>query len=244
MTMKVDLTNHQGNILKTATIESNDPDKPLQLLRLEGFVKAIVTIKPSQNVVFRGPASLLSESVVELEATTTPFHIKNTDTNLAARINYSLQTVSDGTHYRLKVSNKIPKGSYSGFIRLKTDLPRVPYLIVRVMGVVKGKIEATPETVMIGQMGNGKPVQSGSVTVLSGDSKPFDITTLTYDKNLMSVSQKRLENRNGYVLDIRPKLEGLSPGLVRQTPMTVETNAGPDGKADVLVIIFNNSNGH
>ncbi len=239
--MKVDLASRQGNIVKTVTVESNDPLKPRLVLSLEGFVKAIVTMKPSGNVAFRGPAGRLTESVVDLVATTAPFHIKGIDTNLSGSINYSLQTVSEGTHYRLKVSNKVQKGSYSGFIRLKTDLARAPYLLVRVMGVIKGAIEATPETVMVGKLSGGKPVRSGAVTVTSGDDKPFVITGLTYDKALMSVSQERLENRNGFVLNIEPKLENVSPGSVKQVHIMVETNAGADGKADVLVILFNNS---
>jgi hypothetical protein len=239
--MKVDLGNFRGNIAKTATIESSDPVRPYETLKLQGFVKAIVTMKPSGNVTFTGPAEGLSESVVDLEATTAPFHITNIDTNLSGSIDYAIQTVSDGIHYRLTVSNKIRKGSYSGFIRLKTDLAKIPYLLVRVMGVIKGTISATPETVMIGKLSADKPVRSGKVSVVSGSDKPFKITGLTYDKGLISVSQQRLENGNGYVLDIQPKLEGANPGSVRQAPLTVQTDAKPDGKADVLVIIFNNA---
>ncbi|MDR3554187.1 MAG: hypothetical protein P4L55_05495 [Syntrophobacteraceae bacterium] len=239
--MKVNLGNFRGNITKTATIESNDPARPFEPLKLQGFVKAIVTMKPSGNVTFTGPAEGLSESVVDLEATTAPFHITNIDTNLSGNIDYSIQTVSDGTHYRLRVSNKIRKGSYSGYIRLKTDLTKIPYLLVRVMGVIKGAISATPETVMIGKMSADKPVCSGKVSVVSSSDKPFKITGLTYDKGLISVSQQRLENQNGFVLNIQPKMDGADPGSVRQAPLTVQTDAKPDGKADVLVIIFNNS---
>ncbi len=243
MIMKANLANFQGNVVKTATITSNDPDDPVQALKLEGFVKPIVLMKPSPNVALRAPAGPLSESVVELIAAKTPFHITSIDTNLAGSINYSLQTVSEGTDYRLKISNKIRRGNYSGFIRLKTDLPRVPYLFVRVMGIIKGEISATPETVMIGELSAGMPVRSGSVTVTSNEDKPFKITGLTYDKALMSVSQKKLENRNGFLLNIRPELQSAKPGSVKQAPLAVETNVGPYGKADVLVIIFNNSSG-
>ncbi|MDR3566834.1 MAG: hypothetical protein P4L43_02285 [Syntrophobacteraceae bacterium] len=241
--MKVELSDSHGNIVKTATIDSDDPDKPLVGLKLEGIVKAIVTMKPSANVVLRGSAGSISESSVDLEATTTPFHIESTETNLSGKINYSLQTVSDGTHYRLKVSNLLPKGSYSGFIRLKTDLPKAPYLLVRVMGVIKGEIAATPETVIIGMLSPGKPVRTGSVSVTRGDGKPFSITGLSYDKSLLSVSRKKVESPNGYVLNIEPKLDGQSPGSVKQAPLTVETNAVPGGKVSVLVLIFNNSGG-
>ena len=242
MIMKVDLTNYQGDVAKTATIESNDPDKPLQVLKLMGFVTAIVTMKPSANVSFSGPAGRLSESVVDLEATTTPFHIKGAETNLAESVNYTIQTVADGTSYRLKIANKARKGSYSGFIRLKTDLPKTPYLLVRVMGVIKGEIAAAPETVITGRLGSGKPVRQGSVIVTSSDGEPFKISGLTYDEHLMSISRKKLENQNGYELVIRPELDGAGPG-VRQAPLAIETDRGSEAKVDVLVLIFNNSGG-
>jgi hypothetical protein len=241
--MKVDLANTQGNIIKTATIDSNDPDKPLLDLKLEGFVKSIVTMKPSGNIAFRGPAGRLGESVVDLESSTTPFHIEGIDTNLSGSIDYSLQTVAAGTHYRLKVSNKLQKGTYSGFIRLKTDMPKAPYLLVRVMGVIKGEIAATPETVIVGKLSPSKPVRTGSVTVTSSAGKPFLITKLTYEKDLMAVSQKKLQNQNGYELAIQPKIDGAHPGAVKQGHIRIETNAGPDARVDVLVLIFNNSGG-
>lgn len=241
MVMEVHLATSQGNIVKTATIESNDPDKPQQVLKLEGFVKAIVMMKPSENVVFGGSAGPHSEAVVDLEATTTPFHITRINTNLVGSISYSLQTVSQGTRYRLKIYNKVNKGSYNGFIRLKTDLPRVPYLLVRVMGIIKGPIAATPQTLIVGKLSAGKPVRSASLTVTSRNDKPFRITALTYNKALLSVSRKKLPNRNGFVLTVQPRLEAVSTGSVKQVHMTVETSAGPGATARVLVIIFNSS---
>ncbi len=241
--MKVNLENFQGNIMKTVTIESDDPDNPRQVLKLRGVVKAIITIKPSPNISFTGSTGRLSRSVVDLQATKTPFHIKSIDTNLTGKIDYSIRTVTDGTHYRLKVSNKVRQGGYSGFIRLETDLPRAPWLLVRVMAAIKGAISASPETVLIGKLDADNPVRSGAVTLVSGDDKPFKITALSYDKELMSVTGEKLENQNGYLLKIVPKLGSIGRGTAKQATIGVQTDIKTDGKTNVLVYIFNNSSG-
>jgi hypothetical protein len=241
--MKVDLGVFQGNIIKTATIESNDPDKPLTVLKVEGVVKAIVEIKPSPNVSLVGPAARIKPAEVELKATTTPFHIEGTETNLTGSINYSVKTVSEGSEYRLKISNLLPKGNYSGYIKLKTDIAQVPYLLVRVMGVIKDQLSASPETVMIGELSATEPVRSAQVTLTSGLDKPFEITGLTYDKTFMKVSQQKLKNQNGFSLTIEPRLEQAKPGSVKQSPLLIQTDIEPDGQARVLVLIFNNAKG-
>ncbi|MGC9196058.1 MAG: hypothetical protein ACP5IL_11465 [Syntrophobacteraceae bacterium] len=241
--MKVDLGVFQGNIIKTATIQSNDPDKPLTVLKLEGVVKAIVEMKPSPNVSLIGPAARIKPTVVDLLATTAPFHIESVETNLAGSIHYSVKTVTDGTHYRLKISNLLRKGNYSGYIKLKTDMARVPYLLVRVMGVIKDELSASPETVMIGELSGAEPVRSAQVTLTSASDKPFEITGLTYDKTFMKVSQVKLKNQNGFSLTIEPRLEHAKPGSVNQSPLVIKTDIKPDGQASVLVLIFNNTKG-
>lgn len=241
--MKVDLGIFQGDIIKTATIQSNDPDTPLTVLKVEGKVKGIVEMKPSPNVSLTGPAARLQPAVVDLQATTTPFHIESMETNLTGSINYSVETVTDGTHYRLEISNLLPKGSYSGYIKLKTDMAKVPYLLVRVMGVIKDQLSASPETVMIGELSGAEPVRSAEVTLTSALDKPFKITGLTYDKTFMRVSQEKLKNQNGFSLTIEPKLEHARPGSVNQSPLLIQTDIKQDGQARVLVLIFNNRKG-
>lgn len=239
--MKVRLAFFQGNILKTATIESNDPDNPAVLLQLRGQVTALISLKPSGNLLLKGSVGELPEGSVDLVATTTPFHIKSIDTNLKGNIRYSLQTVSQGTRYRLKVADTLKQGNYSGFIRLNTDLPQAPCLLVNVTGIITGKIAATPETVIVGKLSADKPVRSGGVTITSNDDRPFRITGLTYDKRLLAVSPEKARTGKGFLLDIQPRLDEIRTGSVKQTHLGVETSAGPNARADVLVIIFNNS---
>ena len=86
MTMKVNLRHYQGKVSKKATIRSNDPRDPELVVRMEGVVIPFIDIKPSMNILFRGMADQLSESVLDLVGSVAPFHISGTETNLTENI--------------------------------------------------------------------------------------------------------------------------------------------------------------
>jgi hypothetical protein len=239
--MKVNLRNYQGKVSKKATIQSNDPHNPELTVRLEGTVLAIIDIKPSTTIFFRGMADQLPEAVVNLVGSSMPFHISGTESNLNESINYSLETVSEGKEYRLKISNKVLHGNYSGFIRLNTDLAQKPDIIIRVTGFVEGEITAKPQNIIIGKLCAGQPERVGKVVVVSNRNKPFEITRLTYDQDLISVSQQTLENQTGFALDIEPKLQSVPVGSRKLTTLKIETDISAGEKVEVMVNVLNHS---
>jgi len=243
VTMKVNLRNLQGKIDKKATITSNDPHNPEQIIRMEGILRAIIDVNPSVNVLFKGMADQITESTLSLTGSAAPFHITGTESDLSDDIDYKLETVEEGKVYRLKISNKVRSGNYTGFIKLNTDLAQKPDILIRVNGIVDGEISARPQNVLVGKLSASQPERAGRVTVVSSRNKPFEITRLVYDQNLMSVSvsPEGLENRNGFILEIQPKLEGVPAGSSKQAPLKIETNISADEKVEVLVNILNHS---
>jgi hypothetical protein len=241
--MKVDLRNIAGKVTKNATIRSNDPHNPEQIIRLEGTVLAIIDVEPSANILFRGTADQLSESVLELTGSTMPFHISSTDSNLNDKLNYTLETVAEGKHYRLRVSNKVRNGNYNGFIKLNTDLAQKPDIMIHVAAFVLGEISARPDSILIGKLVASQPERTGRVTVVSNRNKSFEITRMIYDQNLMSVSvsQETLQNQKGFILDVQPRLANIPAGNRRQSSLKIETDLNPNEKVEVLVNVFNNS---
>ena len=238
--MKLNLRNFQGKVLKKATVQSNDPNNPELVVRMVGTIKALVEIKPSANILFRGMADQLSESVLDLVGST-PFHISGKDSNLGADIDYTLETVEEGRQYKLKVSNKISHGNYGGYIRLITDLTQKPEIIIRVSGFIEGEISAKPQNILIGKLCTGQPERVGRVVVVSNRNKPFEITQLTYDQNLMSVWQETLEDQTGFILEVQPKLENVPTGSRKQAVLKIETDLSADAKVEVLVNVLNHS---
>jgi hypothetical protein len=239
--MKVSLKNYVGKVDKKATIQSNDPQTPEVIVRMLGTVLPIIDIKPSTGVLFRGMADQLPESVLEMTASTAPFHITGTETNLADNISYTLETVTEGNHYRLRVSNKLKQGSYGGFIKLDTDLAIKPDIVIRVSGFIEGEISVKPQNVLIGRLSANQPERLANVAVTSNRSKPFDITRLTYDESLMSVSKEASEDQTSFILVVSPKLEGVPVGARKQSTLKIETDLNPNEKVEVTVHLFNSA---
>jgi hypothetical protein len=177
---------------------------------------------------------------LDLEGST-PFHISGTESNLSEDIAYTLETVAEGEHYRLRVSNKISNGNYGGFIKLDTDLAQKPDIIIRVSGFIEGEISAKPQNILIGKLCTGQPERVGRVVVVSNRNKPFEITQLTYDQNLMSVWQETLEDQTGFILEVQPKLENVPTGSRKQAVLKIETDLSADAKVEVLVNVLNHS---
>jgi hypothetical protein len=237
--MKVSLKNYVGKVEKKATIQSDDPQTPEVVLRMIGAVMPIIDVKPTPGILFRGMADQVSESVLDLTATTAPFHITSSETNIGESISYQVETVVDGKHYRLKVSNKLKQGNYGGFIKLNTDLAQKPDILIRVSGFVEGEISVKPQNILIGKLSANQPERLGKIAVTSNRNKPFDITRLTYDDDLMSISREPSEDQAGFVLVVKPKLEGLRIGSRKQTKLIIETDLNPSEKIEVLVHVFN-----
>jgi hypothetical protein len=115
--------------------------------------------------------------------------------------------------------------------------------MVRVSGFVEGEISARPQNILIGKLSASQPERVGRVVVVSNRNKPFEITRMTYDQNLMSVSvsEETLENPRGFILDVQPKLEGVPVGSRKQGSLSIETDLSPNDKVEVMVNILNHS---
>ena len=158
-------------------------------LVLQGTVKSLVDIRPTDSVAFRGTSEQMSESIIDLMAFSQPFQITNTETNLEGKISYKMETVEAGKHYRLKVTNLTKQGNYAGSIKCYTDLAQKPDILIRVNGAIQGDIDVKPKTVLLGNLAAQQPTRLGKVIVASWGNKPFQISKLTYDASLIEVSQ-------------------------------------------------------
>jgi hypothetical protein len=241
ITLKLSLKGFQGNVKKTATIFSNDPQKSRAVLTLQGTVKTLVELRPSGTVTFRGLAGQLPEQTITLVGTIQPFHIQNVETNLEDKISYQLATVEDGKQYTLKISNRLKQGNYGGFIKLTTDLAQKPQVVVRVIGYVEGEIAVKPQTILVGKLVSQQSLRLGKVLVVSNQEKSFQITNLKFDDRLISVTPQPLPNNQGFALEITPNLENVPPGGRQQTAMTFETDLTPGERYEVQVHVLNSA---
>jgi hypothetical protein len=239
ISLEVHLLGYKGDVKKTTTVKCNDSRTPQLQLVMRGTVRTLVDVLPGNTISFRGSAESLTTKTIDLVGGALPFHIRNIKTDLEGRVAHELETVEDGKKYRLKVSNLIQQGDYSGSLWLQTDLPQKPDVMIRITGAVEGEISVNPKTLFIGKMSPQQPVRSGSVLVIGNGGKPFKITNLNHDEKILAVTQHPLADKIGYRLEIAPKIENLTPGSRQQTVLTIETDLVPEGKNEVLIQLLN-----
>ncbi len=220
---------------------SNDPVSPELTLKVEGNVQALVDLKPTTNIIFRGMSERLSDSVLDLVGAV-PFRISGSECSINDNIAYSVETVEEGRQYRLRVANKTRRGNYAGYIKLMTDLAQKPDILIRVNGYIEGEIAVKPQTILIGRLSANQPERTCKIIVTSNRSHPFQITKLTYDEKLVAVVQTPLDKDAGFCLNVSPRLAGVPEGARRQTTILIETDATPGEKDEVQVHLFNSAN--
>lgn len=238
--MKVNLTGYQGNVKKSAVVHSNDPLNPKTMVALQGVVKTFIDVQPSPHIAFRGTAENVSPASVDLVAATgQTFRVLDVESNLQGKVGYELETVREGNHYRLKVVNRLDQGNYSGYLKVRTDQPQKPEIMLRVSGFIEGEVRVQPQTLMVGRMGPQQPARTGKVRVTNNRQKPFKITKITYDRDLLEVVEEPVPNEPAYSLEIRPRIDKLAVGERRQTVVTIETDAKPSEKYEIQVHVMN-----
>lgn len=241
VTLKVNMQHYQGKVQKSATLYSNDPQNPRVTLLVKGKIKTLVDLSPGNTVFFRGLANQVSEKSIEIVSTVNPFHITKLESTLGENVVYQLETVEEGKHYRLIVKNKAKEGIYRGFIKVHTDMAQKPDIMIRVAGNIEGEIVVRPQTVVVGQLAAGQPVRSGKVLVINNLNKSFKITKMTYDSDLIGISQQSLPdgNRSGYSLEITPKMENTAKGANQRQSLdlVIETDADPKEKHEVKIYL-------
>ena len=239
VSLKVDFTELKGSIRKNVLIVSNDARRPAVALTLVGVVKPYIAVKPSQSIFFRGAPDKLPEAKIDLISSKDTFHITKVESTLKDQIKYSLETVKEGSHYRLKVVNRKKAGQYHGKLVLFTDLPKKPSFTIRVDGNIEGVIGVKPHTVMLGNAGRGRTVSKGKVLVYSNRKEPFVIKKITYEKKFLDVTQKKEEQTGGYILELTPKLSNVPKGAQQRVSLFIETDADPGSKVEVEVYVVN-----
>jgi hypothetical protein len=128
ITLTLNLGNLQGPVWKSATIVSNDPQKPLTTLNFHGMVRPFIEIRPAFLVQFKGTNEKQQEQEKEVDLITSsqPFKILRIENTLGDKIAYQLETIVKERHYRLKIINRQKMEKYFGKIKCFTTHPKKP----------------------------------------------------------------------------------------------------------------------
>jgi len=238
ITLRVKLHGYEGAVSKTADVVCNDPRNPRIVLTMTGKVIPLILARPSRYVQFQGASERLLPATLELAANPAPFRILKTEDNLQGKASYKLETIEDGKRYRLIVANEAREGNYAGFIRLLTDYPEKPEVMVRVNGRIEGNIAVRPSSVVVGKTQGQDQIQTGKVVIVNNRGDSFQITRIDFDERLLEVHKQPLYGQPGFVLEIKPKMENIAAGAGTETSIQVQTDI-PGETKEITVRVIN-----
>ncbi len=233
----MDLKDFQGYVKKTATIVSDDPENPRMVVSVEGKVDPLIRILPEKSVSFQGASDTIKESVVDLVSASRAFHIRGSDDTLDKKASYRLETVEEGRHYRLKISNNTKLGNYRGYITLHTDLAEKPELTIWVKGSIEGEISVRPKTLIVGRLSPDQGVITGKVLVTDNLNRNFRIVKCSFDERVINLYQSSM--LGGFSLDVAPNMQNIPPGGRLQTTLIIETDVESGAKQEVQIQAIN-----
>ena len=237
--MQIALNNYQGHVAKSATVHTNDPQRPQFNLEMKALVRPLIEVKPTNALLFRGFIEQLKPQTVELISNGLPFHILKTENSVPQHVAVELETVEEGKHYRLRVTNTATSGNYSGYILCRTNHPKRPEIRIAVTGAIETDVSVSPLALLIGRTASDQPLRTGEIKVRNNRKADNRITKLTYDDQLITVSHEKLPDGEGHLLRVTPRLEAVPKGDHRVTAITIETDARGGTKDQVQVNVVN-----
>ncbi len=239
VTLNLNLRGFQGYVKKTAAVLSDDPATPRLVVEVEGTVKPLIEVLPAKTIYFQGMADDLKEKNIDLITTSKPFKILKVSDDLDKKAAWRLETVEDGKHYRLILSNNTKRGIYRGSITMHTDYEETPELTVWVNGSIEGELAIRPKMLVVGQLAPDQDVISGRVLVTDNKGKDFHILKCTYDEKAIKVVQSPLPDKTGFSLDVTPRMNNIPKGGRLQSKMLIETDIPSEEKQEVQIQAIN-----
>ncbi len=145
ITLKIDTKGYEGKIRKKAKVYTNDPRNKFEVLRIEAFVKAVISLSP-KHVSLKGMADRKITKTVTVRAEQDkPLKLEPSHFNLTGKvkvIDYRIEEVEAGREFRIHFTS-IPGnvGIYRGFLKLKTNYPERPEIKIWIKAKFKRTVD-------------------------------------------------------------------------------------------------------
>lgn len=232
ITLKVRTKGFQGKIHKRARVFSNDPKHPQVTISLTGKVWVPIDVNP-RYVRLRGTEDEEVEKVVRLRGEKKePLMVKLASVSIPDKVEVKLQETEKGRTYHLKVKNKVKgEARYRGELKLTTNYPEKPEIVVQITGDIRGRLEVRPKILSFGSMSQERLGQlkknpramTRSVTVVLNKGNDLKIEKVELEKSIFRVSTRQIQQGRMAQILVVPVLEKLKKGA-NQDRLKIYTN--------------------
>jgi hypothetical protein len=136
----VNTKNYQGKITKTAKVQSNDPTRQIEILRITAFVKVPIYVSSRYVYLFGQAGQTMTRSVKIRAELDKPLKLEPTHFDLGSEVIFRMEEVETEKTFIIHFTN-IPgsKEIYHGFLKLRTNYPEKPEISIRVRGKFRGQ---------------------------------------------------------------------------------------------------------
>jgi hypothetical protein len=232
ITLEVRTKGYQGEMHKSARVVSNDPKRPQVTIGMKGKVWVPIEVKP-RYVRLRGIVGEDVETVVHLRADKKePLALALASVSIPEKVEVALEETEKGRTYQLKVKNKVKgEARYAGTLKLTTNYPEKPELIIQIAGDMRGRVELRPKTLnfrrfsleRLKQLKDRPGGMTRSVSVILNTGSDLKIEKTELDKSLFKASTKAVKSGRVAQIMVEPVLENLKKGA-NQDRLRIYTN--------------------
>lgn len=199
-------SSYSGNIKKSITVSSNDPDTPRHKLTFSGEIIEDISIKP-RNINF---GSINSEKEVAKTVTVTvksqtgPDFKINKITPSRQFVTASIDRENDGEYViNVTLEDKPKIGRFSGTIVLETNSPKQKRANIPFFGEITGAITTYPKRIYYGNVVEGKELTRKVFVKINEKGIKILDTKLTPDFLSVKIDERYDQNNPHCLIEIK-----------------------------------------
>ena len=154
----INSTNRKGQLRQSASILSNDPQKPKTEISITALVKQYIGIDPSVQIKLKGFAGERpSKKVTITSYERQPLKISDITSTIEDKVTYELNTIEEGKTYSFEVNTRSGiKETFRGKIVLKTNSQKKPEIALIISGQLNKEVIVAPPYLYFGIIDTAK----------------------------------------------------------------------------------------
>ncbi len=118
-----------------ATVYTNDPRWKQVILTVKAFVKPVITVSHRYVNLYGMEGESIAREVEIRAGLDKPLTLKLIQFNLEGRLTYAIGEIKKGRRFQIRFTSiPGPPQTYQGFLKLKTNYPEKPEIIIRIRG--------------------------------------------------------------------------------------------------------------
>jgi len=222
ITLEMRTKGYEGKMNKSARVTTNDPKNPQVTISMKGNIWTPIHLKP-RYAQLKGVVGDEIQQVVHLQAEKeTPLTVKLESISVPDKVTAALEETEKGRSYKLTVKNRVKEeATYGGHIKLSTNYPEKPEVVIRISGNVRAIVEARPKGLSFGRLSQDRVAQAKTkdrfarrpVTVVLNKGNDLKVTKVELEKSLFKADVKELTPGRTVRIFVEPVSERLKKGL-------------------------------